>query len=442
VPEAEVIAEHDLNSLNEMDNQETEEAAEDLPQDELKAADALDEADMTEGNQDAESLEGASSEDSNYYGNPFEQMGEQNAELPEMDLLKDIEDVLSRIEAGESEAAVPETAENEADDDSKENEENIENKDDYAAGELPEADQFREDVMAEVEMNAHEETAAKIDDILEVDTTYITKNTVIRGNIKTDGSVDVLGTVKGTVSCGGKLIIGGFIKGDVDAGDVYANAAKVDGKIVAEGSVKIGVGSVVMGDVVSTSAVISGAVNGDIDVHGPVIVDSTAVVMGNIKSRSVQINNGAVIEGFCSQCYSEIDVKSFFDMEIEDDDDDDEEDQKKNEKIEPDKADESETETKSEKEPEEKSEKDEPKQDNKQSGKNGRKNNRNKNVNKNKNNNGNNKADKEDSTDESNENATENAVTESEPNPETAEKTEEKTEAEETATEDKEAGNE
>ena len=57
---------------------------------------------------------------------------------------------------------------------------------------------------------------------------------------------------------------------------------------------------------------IAGAINGDIDVQGPVIVDSTAVIMGNIKSRSVQINNGAVIEGFCSQCYSEIDVKSFF----------------------------------------------------------------------------------------------------------------------------------
>ena len=67
-----------------------------------------------------------------------------------------------------------------------------------------------------------------------------------------------------------------------------------------------------VGNVTATSAVIAGAVNGDIDVQGPVIVDSTAVIMGDIKSRSVQINNGAVIEGRCSQCYSEIDVKSFF----------------------------------------------------------------------------------------------------------------------------------
>ena len=53
-------------------------------------------------------------------------------------------------------------------------------------------------------------------------------------------------------------------------------------------------------------------IKGDIDVQGPVVVDTSAVVMGNIKSRSVQINNGAVIEGFCSQCYSDVDVKSLF----------------------------------------------------------------------------------------------------------------------------------
>lgn len=151
-----------------------------------------------------------------------------------------------------------------------------------------------------------------INSILTDDTTYITKGTTIKGNLETDGSVDVIGTVEGNLSCGGKLIVGGTIKGNVTAGEVYANAAKVEGEIICDGSVKIGVGTVVVGNVNATSAVIAGAVNGDIDVHGPVIVDSTAVIMGNIKSRSVQINNGAVIEGFCSQCYSEIDVKSFF----------------------------------------------------------------------------------------------------------------------------------
>ena len=46
---------------------------------------------------------------------------------------------------------------------------------------------------------------------------------------------------------------------------------------------------------------------------GPVILDSSAIVMGDIKSKSVQINNGAVVEGMCSQCYADVNPSAFFD---------------------------------------------------------------------------------------------------------------------------------
>ena len=92
----------------------------------------------------------------------------------------------------------------------------------------------------------------------------------------------------------------------------FADNAKLEGEVTTTGTVKIGLGSVVVGNITATSAVIAGAIKGDIDVQGPVVVDTSAVVMGNIKSRSVQINNGAVIEGFCSQCYADVDVESLF----------------------------------------------------------------------------------------------------------------------------------
>ena len=164
----------------------------------------------------------------------------------------------------------------------------------------------------EVTPEVKEETEINLDAEISDSTTYITKGTRIEGNLFTDGSIDIIGTVEGDVSCYGKLVVSGVINGKVNASEVYANAAKINGEITSAGSVKIGVGSVIVGNVEAQSAVVAGAVNGDLDVKGPVIVDSTAVIMGNIKSRSVQINNGAVIEGFCSQCYSDIDVKSFF----------------------------------------------------------------------------------------------------------------------------------
>ena len=174
-----------------------------------------------------------------------------------------------------------------------------------------ESEAKQEDAILETTPVQTEEKNA-VDSFMEADTTYITKNTVINGDLRTDGCIDLIGTVNGAVSCDGKLIVGGFIKGDVQVGELYANAARVEGDVHVVDAAKIGVGTVIVGNVFAGSAVIAGAVKGDIDVQGPVIVDSTAVIMGNIKSKSVQINNGAVIEGMCSQCYSEIDVKSFF----------------------------------------------------------------------------------------------------------------------------------
>ena len=263
IPPEELQAETEGESVSdEADYQETVEAYGD---DELKAVDALDEEKMMENTEDALLVE-----------------PEANV-LEGMDLNAAVETAISSRNENEEEKT----------------------------------EQYEEADMADIEEKIIEEETTEqkeqeANSILTDDTTYITKGTTIKGNIETEGGIDVIGTVEGDVKCSGKLIIGGTIEGNIEAGEIYANAAKLKGEIVTEGSVKIGVGTVVVGNVTATSAVIAGAVNGDIDVQGPVIVDSTAVIMGDIKSRSVQINNGAVIEGRCSQCYSEIDVKSFF----------------------------------------------------------------------------------------------------------------------------------
>lgn len=96
------------------------------------------------------------------------------------------------------------------------------------------------------------------------------------------------------------------------AEEIFADSAKITGEVHAKGSVKVGQSSVIIGNIYATSAVVAGAVKGDIDVQGPVILDTSAIVMGNIKSKSVQINNGAVIEGMCSQCYADVNPSSFF----------------------------------------------------------------------------------------------------------------------------------
>lgn len=149
------------------------------------------------------------------------------------------------------------------------------------------------------------------------ETTVITEGTNINGDINADGSIDIRGRIGGNVTCNGKLVITGILEGNSNSSEFFADAAKIEGEVNSTGTVKIGIGSVVIGNITASSAVIAGAIKGDIDVQGPVVVDTSAVIMGNIKSRSVQINNGAVIEGFCSQCYADIDVKGLFEEKRE-----------------------------------------------------------------------------------------------------------------------------
>ena len=140
----------------------------------------------------------------------------------------------------------------------------------------------------------------------------LTDSMIINGNIATEGALDVRGSIVGNVEALGKLNITGAIQGNSQAAEIYAEGAKITGELRSGGSVKIGQSTVIIGNIYASSAVIAGAVKGDIDVKGPVILDSSAIVMGDIKSKSVQINNGAVIEGMCSQCYAEVNPTSFF----------------------------------------------------------------------------------------------------------------------------------
>ncbi|MCR5486178.1 MAG: polymer-forming cytoskeletal protein [Lachnospiraceae bacterium] len=140
----------------------------------------------------------------------------------------------------------------------------------------------------------------------------ITAGMTIDGNITSGGSLEILGSITGNIKIRGKLTISGTIKGDSTASEIFADSAKITGQINSSGSVKIGQSSVILGNITAQSAVIAGAVKGDIDVQGPVILDTSAIVMGDIKSKAVQINNGAVIEGHCSQCYADVSPTSFF----------------------------------------------------------------------------------------------------------------------------------
>jgi len=142
--------------------------------------------------------------------------------------------------------------------------------------------------------------------------TVITKGTTINGSIISDCSLDVMGTINGDIECLGKLTISGKVTGNSLASEVVVNTERLEGSVVSEGSVKVGLGTVIIGDITASSAVFAGAVKGEIDVKGPVVLDSTAIIKGNIKAKSIQMSNGAVMDGFCSLSYADLKIDDIF----------------------------------------------------------------------------------------------------------------------------------
>lgn len=179
------------------------------------------------------------------------------------------------------------------------------NEEEETAEPQQEKEREEENMEMEMEMEVQEKTVSD-------ETAVVTEGMSITGDITSGGSLELIGTVMGNIDILGKLNITGAIQGNSKAAEIYAEGARINGEINSGGSVKIGQSSVVIGNINASSAVIAGAVKGDIDVHGPVVLDTSAIVMGNIKSKSVQINNGAVIEGMCSQCYADVNPTSFF----------------------------------------------------------------------------------------------------------------------------------
>ncbi|HHX11957.1 MAG TPA: polymer-forming cytoskeletal protein [Clostridiales bacterium] len=164
----------------------------------------------------------------------------------------------------------------------------------------------------EEDSNEEDELIVRAASVASDDVSVITKGTTVNGGISTEGALDIMGKVTGDVECLGKVSITGKVTGNVSAAEVFINTDRLEGNVTSEGSVKVGLGTVLIGDIVGTSGVIAGAVKGEIDINGPIVIDSTAIIKGNIKAKSVQINNGAIIDGFCSLTYSDVNIDNIF----------------------------------------------------------------------------------------------------------------------------------
>jgi len=128
--------------------------------------------------------------------------------------------------------------------------------------------------------------------------TVISSDAEITGDLKTQGDLNMMGTINGNVEIKGNINTSGTISGNVVAGSAYISGGKIEGDFFnSEGNVRIEESAELLCNLATGNLETSGRITGDIEAEGSVVINETAVVSGNITSKYLTVKEGAKISG-------------------------------------------------------------------------------------------------------------------------------------------------
>lgn len=170
-----------------------------------------------------------------------------------------------------------------------------------ATAETEDDDVLSDDLMKTEELNANEKrgslfsTSAKTSTATKIaGTTTIAKGTVIIGEIRSEGNVDMNGDLKGTIHSAGDIIVSGKVLGSLAGKDIELKGAAVQGLITATGNVSIDESSVLVGDINASSLDLTGRVKGNIVVKNEATLNENSILIGDITAKRVSMHQAKV----------------------------------------------------------------------------------------------------------------------------------------------------
>lgn len=151
-----------------------------------------------------------------------------------------------------------------------------------------------EDVTIEDVAGAAVETPYEIN---KMNVTKIGEDTIITGDVRTKGHIDVLGTIKGNIDADGNVAIRSDIKGNIKGNNIGFGACVVTGNIEAAKNVLADVESDITGNIKGSEISIAGHVSGDIKADKVIVLKKDAVMEGDIDTDGLVVEPGAIMNG-------------------------------------------------------------------------------------------------------------------------------------------------
>lgn len=135
------------------------------------------------------------------------------------------------------------------------------------------------------------------------ETTVISRNTIINGNIRSFANVTIDGSVKGDVRITKNINVAGKVVGDVECNDSIMTGASMQGNLASKGRVQMDRDTIILGDIAAQYLDLNGKIKGNVDIGGKAEFKTDAIVMGNITASTITVLDGATIQGYVNTTF-------------------------------------------------------------------------------------------------------------------------------------------
>lgn len=130
-----------------------------------------------------------------------------------------------------------------------------------------------------------------------ITTSYITEDTVIKGDVISSGNIILEGVVSGAVSSNGTVDVKSGSVGGINAENIKLSSCEIKGNLKSTDAIFVDEATTVIGDIEAHNIKVLGNINGRLSVDDKVELFSSCSVKGDIVAGNIAIEEGAIIDG-------------------------------------------------------------------------------------------------------------------------------------------------
>lgn len=144
------------------------------------------------------------------------------------------------------------------------------------------------------------------------ETTIISRNTCINGDVRSFANVNIEGSVQGDIKLTKNVAVSGTVVGDIECNNAVMTGAKMQGSISSKGQVQFDHDSMLLGDIDTQYLDLNGRIKGNVDVTGKAEFKNDAVIIGNISASTISVIDGAIIQGYVNTTFMQDSTSNVF----------------------------------------------------------------------------------------------------------------------------------